>query len=482
MTHTNHPPQKLTRLAAADWTIAYLAVLGGPFLDANTNTASTLSMSATQGTINITSSTAVFTLSGSTLGHLDSFWAIGGLALTNATTGLQETGYVKITDVISTKSVTATVIKTLNAITATSEWAEGAWSAVRGYPGAVTLHEWRLWFARTNHEPQKVWGSKVFEYENMALDTQVDDDALNIALASNESNEIQWLISSRSLLAGTFGGIFPINSGTDVTITPDNVQARENVGIGSSSIRPLKLGNFVYFIQRFKKKLRELFYLWDNDSYKAVDQTILAPHILEDAVVDMAVQQNPDPIFYCVLTQGTLVTFTREVDQQVSAWSKHSTTGTYTSVAVIPSQSADYDEVWVIVERWINGVQKKYVEYFEDIVVPDRQDKCVYLHSALTYDAYESTTTSNVTISLSASSGSITLTSSTAYFNGAMINRRMRAIDVDGNTIGQGQITATTSTTSITLSITTTFNALSYVAGRWGVSVRSVAGLSHLYT
>jgi len=149
-------------------------------------------------------------------------------------------------------------------------------------------------------------------------------------------------------------------------------------------------------------------------------------------------------------------------------------------VAVIPSQTAEYDEAWVIVERWINGNRKKYVEFFENIEVPDRQDKCLYLHSALSYDAYKSTSTSSVTISLSASSGSVTLTSSSAYFVGSHVNRTIRAIDENGNTIGQGTITATASTTSITLTTTTTFNALSYAVGRWGMSVRSVYGLDHL--
>ena len=171
---------------------------------------------------------------------------------------------------------------------------------------------------------------------------------------------------------------------------------------------------------------------------------------------------------------------TREVDQEVTAWARHTTSGTYTSIAIIPSQTAGYDEAWVIVERWINGAQKKYVEFFEDIKVPSRQDKCLYLHSALSYDAYESTSTSAVTISLSASSGSVTLTSSSAYFIAAHIDRKIRAINAAGTTIGEGQITATASTTSITLSITTTFNALSYVAGLWGLSVRSVYGLEHL--
>ena len=402
LSHPNHPPQKLIRTSANEWTIADFAFVGGPFLDDNT-TVTTITASATTGTVNITvtpTTTSLFTRSGSTLGHHNAYWMIGGLAQTNATTGLQEYGYVRVTHVINGYTATATVIKNLKVATATAVWAEGAWSAVRGYPSRVTLQEVRLWFARTNYEPQKEWASKVGVFEDFSLGTQADDDALNLPLASVESNEIQWLSGGKSLIAGTFGGGFVTNSGSTEPVTPDNANALEQIGFGADSIMPKKIGSFLYYVQRFGKKIREMFYNWEVDTYKATDRTILSPHILGDGVVDMAVQQNPETILYCVLTSGTLATMTREIDQDVTAWARHTTNGTYTSIAIIPSQSSNYDEAWVIVERWINGSQKRYVEYFEDVVVPTQQYNCLYLHSALTYSAYEQTRDSNIAISM----------------------------------------------------------------------------------
>lgn len=492
LTHQNHPPQKLIRTSANEWTISDAPIIGGPFLDNNTPALTstsvsaatiTITPSATTGTINITvtpTNSSLFTVSGSTLGHHGSYWMIGGLAQTNSTTGLQEVGYVRITYVTNSYTATATVIKNLKAAAATTNWAEGAFSAVRGYPSKVTFHERRLFYARTNHEPQKEWGSATFEYDNFELNTQAEDDGLNLPLASNESNEIQWLASGKSLIAGTFGGAFVTNSRSVDPITPDNANATEETGYGSESIMPKKIGNLLYYIQRFGKKLREMFYEFETDTFKATDKTILSPHVLGDGVIDMDIQQNPENLLYCVLRNGSIALMVREVDQQVTSWSRHTTDGTYTSVAIIPSQSYAYDEAWVIVERWINGTQKKYVEYFENIDLPDRQDQCLYLHSALSYDAYEKTSLTSATISLSASSGSITLTASTGYFTGSMINKRLRAINADGETLGEGVITATASTLSLTLSITTTFNVLSYAAGYWGVSVSSLSGLTHL--
>ncbi len=406
LTHKDHPPQKMIRVSASEWSIANFDFVGGPFLDENTNTSITITASATTGTVNLTvtpTTANLFTLSASTVGHHGAYWMIGGLSQTNTTTGLQEIGYVEITHVINSYTATATVIKNLKTSSATSIWAEGAWSAVRGYPACVTFHDSRLCFGRTNHEPQKVWPSKIFEYENFALDTQDDDDALNLALASNESNEIQWLASGRSLIAATFGGAFVISSGgDDVAITPDNAHCKEEVGIGSSSVAPKRIGGALLYLQKFKTKLREMFYLWDLDTYKAVDKTILAPHILGHGAIDMDYQQNPDSVLYCVRADGVLAAMTREVDQEVTAWSRHTTDGTYTSIAIIPSQTADYDEVWVIVERWVQGNQKKYIEYFENIELPDRQENALYLHSALTYNAFEQSRDSSTTLSFTA--------------------------------------------------------------------------------
>jgi len=416
MVHPDQPPQKLVRTAAAVWSIVDMPFTGGPFLDVN-DTTTTLTASATTGTVNITASTTgVFTVSsGSTKGHVDSFWMIGGLSDisdTSVTTGLQEIGFVKVTDVIDTATVTATVIKNLKVATATAFWAEGAWSAVRGFPARVSFHERRLWFARTAKEPQKEWGSRVFSYEDFALDTQANNDGLNLGLASTEANEIQYLASGRSLLAGTFGGVFVTKSGTADAITPDNASAREEIGYGSQAIQPKKIGGFLYYLQRFGTKLREMFFNFDTDNYKAVDKTILNPDILSDGVVDMDVAQNPESILYCTLTGGTLATMTREIDQEVTGWARQTTNGTYSSVAIIPSQSNLYDEVWVIVTRWINDVEKRFIERFADITPNVRQDLCSYLHSSILFNAYTASTSSTITISLSATTGSITITSS----------------------------------------------------------------------
>jgi hypothetical protein len=479
MTHKNHRPQLLTRSAAASWSIADFAFLGGPFLDDNL-TDITITPSDTAGTITLTLSATTSTIqfipssSSTNLGHIGSQWKVGTLS----TIGVQ--GYVEITTCSSSTVATGIVKQPLSA-GATKVWAEGAWSDYRGWPARVIFHDGRLWFARTDHEPQGVWGSHIYTYDDFSLNEQDDDEGINIKLFSNESNEIQWLASGRSLIAGTYGGAFIIKGASEDVITPTTVTATQEISWGTENILPKRIGNFFYYIQRFKKKIRELFYFWDNDSYKAMDKTIYCPEITQDGVVDMAYQEIPDTILYCVTTNGTIATLTREVDHEVQGWSEQTTDGYYESVCVIPSQSFKHDEVYVVVRREIDGVTKRYIELFENIEVPDRQDKCLYLHSALEYDAYEDTSSSTVNLSLSATSGTLaTITCSTAYFSADDEGNRIRAIDSDGATVGEAVVVSYASTTVVTAKIVYDFDSLTYSGGEWGVSVEALSGLDHL--
>ena len=495
MCHPDHPIQQLIRYAESDWEIKDFAVIGGPFMDDNSDDAITLTPSASSGTINITvsptNSNIFVPSSGTTKGHWNTYWKIG-MTTTNSTTGLDEQGYVQITNVVNSYTATASVIKILDISSATPIWAEGAWNDVNGYPSSVTFHEQRLYVARTDQEPQKIWGSKSFVYDDFALDGSKDDDAINIQVASNEANEIQWLTAGSSLIAGTFGGEFVIGGG-DTGITPTNINVKKQSSWGSEKLIPMRIGNYFYYIPRYGKKMRELFYFWDLDSYKSIDKTIFSPQVLDKGVVDMTYQQNPDTVIYCVLTNGTIATLTREVDQEVQAWSRQITDGTYESITTIPSQTELYDQVWVVVKRSIIptggtvAVDKRYIEIFQNIDLPDRQDKMFYVHSGLEFDAYTETTTQGTTtltaanLSLSVTTGTTCVVSSSApYFVSGDVGQRIRAIDTDGVTLGELEITAYTSSTIVIGKIKKSFSAPTYSSGYWGVSVTELSGFDHL--
>ena len=487
--HNNYPPATLTRSGATNWTLANFPFTGGPFMSANITSTTLQAGSLTSGaSTTLLASAPIFTVSGSTTaGHVGSFWSIGAL-VTNSTTGLSVQGYVQITNVTNPSTATCTVCATLSDTSADTNWAEGSWSAVRGYPGRGTFFQSRLFAARTNSEPQTVWGSRSFVFTQFDVNGGADDDALNLQLSATQGNDIKWLAPMNDLIVGTYGGEFIITSGvgTGNALTPATATVIPQTSWGSEAIPPKRIGNFVYYVQRYAQKLREISYQWTTTNYKSVDKTILSPQIAGGGFVDMAYQQNPDTVLWCVCSNGTLATMTREVDQEVQGWSRQVTQGSFISIAAIPSQSGPYDEVWVIVTRTINGQKVNYVERFVSQIVPmqgisttPQQDQCFYVHCGLTYDGFAAT--SGTSISLSATSGtSVLVTSSSAYFTAGDVGLRIRSVDQYHNILGEMNITGYTSSTIVVGKVIYPFTAPTYSAGYWGVSVNQISGLSQL--
>jgi hypothetical protein len=373
------------------------------------------------------------------------------------------------------------VKETLSGTGATTDWAEGAWSDVRGYPARVTWHQGRLAFARTDEEPQTVWLSQPFIFNDFTPGAE-DDDAITAKLDTTEANDIKWIESSGKLLAGTFGGDFIVSSGaSEDPLSPSNVSGRNQTRWGSLPIQPKKIGNYVYYVQDPGRKVREMYYFWDQNIYRSVDVTAFNEHLTKSGIVDIAFQRNPDSILWCVLANGKMATMVREVDQKVLSWTLQETNGDYESVISIPNANDIYDEVWTIVKRNINGSDERYIEYFVNPIAPDRQDQCFYVDSGLTLDTFGLTSTAGASITLSALTGSITVTSSAPYFSSGDVGRWIRATDQDtGEILGELAITGYTSPTQVTGTSRKDFDSLTYAAGVWGLSVNVVSGLGHL--
>lgn len=484
LSHPKYKPQTLTRYAAASWSTANLGFTGGPFMPDNT-TATTLSSSssASGASTTLSASSNIFTVSSATTsGHNGTWWKIGS-TITNATTGLAIQGCVQIGTVTNPSTATGTVYQALTTTAATTSWAEGSWSDVRGWPSSCTFYQGRLFFARTDSEPQTVWGSQSFNFTNFAVDGGSDDAAINIQLSATQGNDIKWLSPMNDLMAGTYGGEFAVTPGLNSgnPLTPSNVQAIQQTSWGSEAVAPKRIGNFAYYIQRGSQKLREIFYLWTSANYKSVDKTILSPQINGGGFVDIAYQQNPDTVLWAICTNGTIATMTREVDQEVQAWARQVTSGTYSSIAVIPSQSAPYDEVWVVVQRTINGSQVNYVEVFKNQIAPTQQDSVFNVHSGLTYNAFTNYTSTTISLSATGPTNStITITSSAAAFSAGQVGDRIRAVGATDNVLGEIKITGFTSSTVVVGTVSATFSTTSYATGSWGTSVTTISGLGYL--
>lgn len=467
-------PRELIRNSPDDWEFKEVEFKSTPYLDENI-TDTTITPSGTTGDITLTASSEIFKE-----GHVGSFWWIAG---TTSVDGEDVQGFVKITGYTSATRVSAKVQATLSSTAATKIWGEGAWSDYRGYPAVIGLYDGRLYYARTPHQPRNVYGSKPYAYETFTPAVNNEDDgAINIELATNatgDGSDIKWLIGSSYLLCGTYGGEFVIKGTGDSAITPSDISARQRSNWGGEAIQPVVAGSFVHFIQRNGIKLRQFQYDYYYDAYKAVDVSVYSEHLFESGIKQIAYQKNTDSILYMLRNDGKLVLLTLEQDQSVQAYALIEFKGIIERIEVIPSYNGQYDEVWLIVNRIIDGTERRYIERMQDQITPAIQQNCWYVRSGLSYSAYDKTIDNDLT--LSAKSGSnIEMTANNSIFTSDMVNKRIRAIDENANILGQAKITEYINETSVKVNIVKEFDALSYTGGRWGISVDEISGLTHL--
>jgi hypothetical protein len=282
-------------------------------------------------------------------------------------------GLVKITGVTNATTVTGIIRAELTSIVASppNAWSlEGpVWNAADGYPSTGGLYEQRLMLAGSPGFPQSVWGSKSGLYFDFTMG-DVDDDALAYKIPSTgQINKVVRMASTDTLIPLTYGAEFTIEGGIEKPLTPSNVRAKLRSTRGCSTVKPIQIGAETVFVQRAGRKVRSISYNSDTGQYGVPDLTVLAEHITQSGVVDMAYQQEPGSLLWCVLANGKIAVCTKDTDESVIAWSSQDTDGFYESVACIPRATGD--ELWVIVRRTINGETKRYVERFDESLLTD---------------------------------------------------------------------------------------------------------------
>jgi len=268
-------------------------------------------------------------------------------------------GLVKITAFTSSTSVTATSVTPVEACT-TEYWTEGAFSAYQGYPAAVGIHERRLVFGGTTLKPASVWTSKTDDLINFKTGTDADS-AIFVTLAGTRMDPIRWIASQRRLFIGTGGGEWVFGSETsDSPLSPSNLLAREYTRFGSTTLPALVHHDSIFFVERQGRRLREMAYQLQNESYDAADLSRLAEHITTGGITQLAWQQNREPYLWAVRADGTMLAFNYNRDEQIAAWSRHTTSnGEFKSVAVVRNQAND-DSVFFVVKRGSSYILEKF--------------------------------------------------------------------------------------------------------------------------
>lgn len=377
--HPSYPLRTLTRHGRTDWRTAEAGTVDGPYLPVHTGDVA-LTSSAVDGDIKITATADVF--SETDVGRAVRIMQSGNPDV--------KWGAAKITRFIGAHQVEAAVFSGWSFLntTASKAWRLGVFCETTGYPAVVSFFEQRLILGKGNG----VYGSKVGQYDVFsptAPDASVSSQyGYNYELSSDQINDVCWLSPGRVLAIGTVGADFTLEtSGGEGTI-PMTVKARRHSAYGSESVAPVKVGSATLFVQRCGRKLRAFAYNSNSDDYVARDLTVLAPHVTQSGIVQMALQQEPVPVVWCVLKNGALAGLTYEAAESVTAWHRHEIAGgRVESAAALPAPDGGRDDLFLLVRRVVNGRVRRYVEVMEAGIAEDAADtaECFFVDSGLSY-------------------------------------------------------------------------------------------------
>ena len=283
-------------------------------------------------------------------------------------------------------------------------WNLGAYS-VNNYPSTGCLHQDRFALAGLPLYPQRVDLSVSSEYTNFAPSNSslavADNNAISKNLNSDQLNKIQWLKSdAQGLLAGSLASEWAMTPNNQASaLTPTNFNAKQTSFFGSHDADAVQTGNATLYVQRGQRRVRELNYFFQVDTYRSTDIMELAEHLAGTGIAKIVNQKETIPIVWALTNGGRIrsMVYSRDdatlkvgwAPQQIGGRSDSSGTApVIKSIAVMPSTDGTYDQLWMATQRFINGTSVVNIEYltkpFDDQMA---QEDAIQVDLSGTYDS-----------------------------------------------------------------------------------------------
>ena len=246
---------------------------------------------------------------------------------------------------------------------ATTEFSEQSYSALRGYPAAVTFHQNRLWFGGTLSQPDGIWGSKSGLYFNFDVGDAEDNDALDLTANVGEIFSIRHLVSNRDLQIFTTGAELFIPTVANKPVTPANAQIRRQTPFGSSFVRPTVFDGATLFIQKTGSAMREFLFSDTESAYTSVAVSGLAPHLIRDPVQQTSIKgalNRSESYAFLINNDGTIAVFYSVRGDQKAGWSLWDTQGLWHSICAV------HERLFVVCARdQGEGTTELFLEEFQ---------------------------------------------------------------------------------------------------------------------
>lgn len=272
------------------------------------------------------------------------------------------------------------------------------------YPACGTLYQERLCVGGALDTPTQLNGSVQGDYPDFITDPNADDYAFQFTLVSNQVNQLLNMIGTpNALMIGTSGGVWVVSSSNGSSLSQTNVNASQQSTIGVSALQPQLVNGSAVFVSRSARIVTFMTYSfatnqWDNTDLTRLNREItIGTSEATSGIAQTAFQVEPYPIYWAVRNDGQLIGLVFNTQDQVYAWFRvKMVDALIESVAVISGQNQE-DQVVVVVNRTVDGLTRRYVEYFMPQELFHQLSNAFFVHSGLQFKGVGPFAITNIT-------------------------------------------------------------------------------------
>lgn len=396
------------------------------------------------------------------------------------------------------------------------------------WPRAVAfINGARLAYGDTILNPETFWASAAPTTSNTAFDnfttsgtpTATDSVIFTLTPFLGKADTIEWISSTDQFgVIGCFGSLRTLYGASQTqAISPLGITSLPINNFGCAQVAPISIGESLFYVQRGNQILRTIIYDFTSNGYRTKDLTLVADHLTVTGIAQIVYQNGIPDAIWSVRGDGKMLGLTYKLDENVSSWHQHMLGGqavnanglinnyaTLLSLGVMPRENLT-DQLWASVERVINGVTIRSIEFMSDQpIYPLEHDfytgeadrtldltkyqnsmyetnkYACHLDLANLYDGAQQAP--NIALTPAATTGTgIVVTASVAYFTTAMVGRQLwKQYDLNGNGGGRCTIVGFTDSTHVLVNVLSPFdNTNQWGPGNWLITTASISGLDY---
>lgn len=235
------------------------------------------------------------------------------------------------------------------------------------YPNCCAFYKERFVFAVSTTNGTKICASCAGDYNNFSDNSfgeVLPENAITVLLQGQQESSVLWMHALNKLYIGTACEEFIFGEQTIAEVlSPTNVMCLKVSSLGSAKIEPLQVLDELLFVSNNEKQIANFTYVAERDTFRPINISLFFEHLLHNGVKCWAFTQEPYKTIWFADKDGNLNSVSYDADNKVCAGARHDIGGKVVSMAVIPEPNGNYDDLWLEVERIVDGQTVYYTEY-----------------------------------------------------------------------------------------------------------------------